>query len=62
MNADITTFLVPIIGWVASIEYRLGVLTRLKETVEKTDAKVEKLVDHLIAKPEPPRELPPPRG
>jgi hypothetical protein len=38
----------PLIGWIVSVEYRLGALLGIKEAVERTDARVEKLYDHLL--------------
>lgn len=34
--------------WVIAVEQRLSKIDAIKETVDKTDAKVERLVEHLI--------------
>lgn len=49
MNDWIYGMIVPVAGWVISVEKRLAALTSIKETVDKTDTRVEKLVYHLIA-------------
>ena len=38
----------PLIGWVIYVERRLSVLENINSKVETIDARVEKLVDHLI--------------
>lgn len=38
----------PAIGWGVSVERRLAKLDAIKETGEKTEKKVDKILDHLI--------------
>lgn len=38
----------PVIGWVIYVERRLSYLTAVKDSVDKIDAKVDRLVEHLL--------------
>jgi hypothetical protein len=53
MSADwlIGAVALPVVGWVASIEYRLGVLLGMKKDLERLEMKTDMLVEHLIDRP-----------
>lgn len=40
--------LAPLGGWMWNVERRIIKLESMRETVEKVDVKVDKIVDHLI--------------
>ncbi len=39
---------VPVISWAGYVESRLAKIEAIKEKVDSTDAKVERLVEHLL--------------
>lgn len=39
---------IAIIGWVASVEYRLGAVLGLRPKIERIEAQLDLLVEHLI--------------
>lgn len=41
-------FAVPALTWAGYVESRLAKIDAIKEKVESTDAKVERLVEHLL--------------
>ena len=43
--------LLPVVGWVASIEYRIGLLVGMKKDLERLEEKTDMLVEHLIDRP-----------
>lgn len=50
MNEWYSALVIPTLGWVISVERRLSKLTSIKEQVDKVEAQVDRLVDHLIEK------------
>lgn len=44
----LTAIVVPALTWMVYVERRLSQLSSLKEQLDKVEAQVQKLVDHLI--------------
>lgn len=54
MTEWLIALVMALVGWIISVEYRLGLVFGLTTKVERIESQVDKLVEHLIEKDDRP--------